>query len=150
MSNDEAGFLFPARPELFSIIRNGQRQEYISSVGGRASLEREPQCELHDPRVHCRERNDAEGCREDVRVRDAELRGIEGIEELRAEFDAGAFMRMAERRPFDERDVEVPLVRAEHDTYAAVAESGGEAVIANHRPAGRAGACELAKEASCS
>src|SRR5215813_10873822 len=93
------------------------------------------QRELNDPRIHCGGRNYAKGGRgRYIGAGVAELGRVEGVEKLRVEFQVGAFAQPAERRPLNDRDVEVPLVRPEDDANAAVTETRGAPVIADHQP----------------
>src|SRR5262245_20421296 len=85
----------------------------ISFQGANIYLEVQRQRELNDSRVHRGGRNRTECGSRNIRARVAELRGVEGVEKLRAEFDVGAFTQQFERRSLDDREVEVSLVRPE-------------------------------------
>src|SRR5262245_2275286 len=80
------------------------------------------QRELDNSRIHCRRGDHTKGRVRDVRTWVAELRRVERIEKLCPEFDTCAFTQGTDRRALAKNDVEVPLVRSEHDTHAAVAE----------------------------
>src|SRR5262249_31133431 len=101
---------------------------------------------LNNARIDRRIGDDAKRWRRHAGVWVAELRVIEGVEELTSEFDIAAFTNPLHRCPLEHRYVEVILAGTEHDPNATVSEFCAIAVCSDNRPGG--GACGIACDAS--
>jgi hypothetical protein len=105
----------------------------ISQEFALPNLKAESHRQLPDPRVYGCAADNAELSRRKICIRVRELRMVERIEELSAQFECTFFVWRPQSNLFPDRQIQIRLAWTINDSRTAVAESRCDIVCANHR-----------------